>query len=94
MSSSALPRDARQMLRHLTSPQAIEFCNRLLGRTDNGVLTFPEFHATARELVKEKPEDAALFLATLVALDVDATEIDDAPEAPRRPPIPRKDWRP
>lgn len=88
MSSSALTPDARQTLRHLTSTQALDFCSRLLNRTINSMLTFPEFHATARELVEEKPEDAALFLAALVALDMGAPDYDDELDKPLRPPMP------
>ena len=44
MPSPALHPDARQILRQLTSKQAIDFCRRLLDRTINRVLTFSEFH--------------------------------------------------
>ncbi len=90
MSSSALTPDARQTLRHLTSTQALDFCSRLLNRTINSMVTFPEFHATARELVDEKPDDAALFLAALVALDMGAPDVDGDADQPRPPPMPCK----
>jgi hypothetical protein len=75
---------ARETLRHLTSTQALDFCSRLLSRSDNGVLTFREFHATAREMIHECPDDTALFLAALVALDMGAAD-GDADTAPMRP---------
>ena len=87
MPSPALHPDARQILRQLTSKQAIDFCRRLLDRTINRVLTFSEFHDTARELVNEEPEDAALFLAALVAIDVGSPAAGEEPgQAPRPPP--------
>jgi len=86
--TSALTPDAQKTLRHLTSNQALDFCSRLLGRTVDDVLTFHEFHDTARELITEKPDDAALFLAALVALDMNPNNHDDENDVPRRPPIP------
>lgn len=88
MASSALTPEAQKTLRHLTSNQALDFCSRLLGRTVDDVLTFHEFHDTARELVTENPDDAALFLAALVALDMCPSNHDDEPDTPRRPSIP------
>ena len=81
MSLSVPSPHARQTLRHLTSSHALDFCGRLLSRSNSGVLTFHEFHATALEVIREQPAEAALFLAALVALDMGAPDIapDDIP---------------
>ena len=87
MSSTAHSPHARQTLRHLTSSQALDFCGRLLSRSKNGMLTFREFYDTALEVVHEQPDDTALFLAALVALDmgVPDPDPDDLPVRPTEP---------
>ena len=69
---------ARRSLRQLTSPQTLDFCRRLLSRSKEGSLTFREFLTTARELVRERPEDSAMFLAALVALDMASDDAEHA----------------
>ena len=78
---------AHQTLRHLISSQALDFCGRLLSRSNDGMLTFREFFDTALEIVREQPDDAALFLAALVALDMNVPdpEPDDMPWGPNEP---------
>jgi hypothetical protein len=48
------------------------------------MLTFREFYDTALEIVREQPDDTALFLAALVALDmgVPDPEPEDLPVRP------------
>ncbi|MFT4515773.1 MAG: hypothetical protein ACI89X_004311 [Planctomycetota bacterium] len=81
MSSTAHTPYARQTLRHLISSQALDFCGRLLTRSKDGILTFREFNDTALEIVREQPDDAAIFLAALVALDmgIPDPDLDDLP---------------
>ena len=78
---------ARQTLRHLTSSQALDFCGRLLSRSKEVILTFREFYDTAIEVVLEQPEDTAMFLAALIALDmgVPDPEPDEMPARPAEP---------
>lgn len=61
---------ARESLRRLATPHALTFGNRLLRRGKDGMLTFREFVAVARELVAQFPEQTAVYLAALVALDM------------------------
>ena len=68
-------------LRRLATPHALRFGSRLLQRGSGGVITFREFVAVARELVAQRPEQSAIYLAALVALDMQRDE-DAAPEAP------------
>lgn len=74
----------RASLRHLCVPHAIDFGHRLLHKGGGGVLTFREFVAVARDVVAERPEETALYLAALVALDMEAEAHDDVAE-PVRP---------
>lgn len=78
---------AHQTLRQLTSTHALDFCSRLLSQDTNGVFTFREFAQTAREMIREHPGDMAVFLAALVAIDMDVQEMDPT-EPPTRPPAP------
>jgi hypothetical protein len=57
-------------LRRLTTPHALRFGSRLLQRGTGGVITFREFVAVARELVALRPEQSAVYLAALVAIDM------------------------
>jgi hypothetical protein len=77
MPLNATPDHARRSLRQLTTPQTLEFCRRLLKRSNEGSLGFREFVATAHELVIEKPEDSALLLAGMVALDMGSDELNN-----------------
>lgn len=61
---------ARDSLRRLTTPHALHFGSRLLRRGSKDVITFREFVAVARELVTQNPEQSAVYLAALVALDM------------------------
>ncbi len=61
---------ARASLRRLTTPHALAFGTRLLSRGTDGVITFREFLAVAQELVTLLPEQSAIYLAALVALDM------------------------
>lgn len=75
---------ARDSLRRLATPHALHFGSRLLHRGDGGVITFREFVAVARELVLQRPEQTAIYLAALVALDMQADTEGALPE-PREP---------
>jgi hypothetical protein len=70
---------ARESLRHLAMPHAIDFGQRLLGRGKNGVIHFREFVAVARELLAERPDQTAHYLAALVALDMGTPEVQVEP---------------
>lgn len=79
-----VPRSAaRESLRRLATPHALAFGSRLLDRGKDGSITFREFLAVARELVAQLPDQSAIYLATLVALDMGS---DDEPAV--RPPQP------
>ncbi|MCR9246602.1 MAG: hypothetical protein NXI31_16335 [bacterium] len=67
--------DSRTALRRLSAPHALAFGSRLLDRQgphlkNPGPITFREFLRVARELVTHKPEQSAIYLAALVALDM------------------------
>ena len=76
---------ARASLRRLTTPHALAFGTRLLSRGTDGTITFREFLAVARELVTRRPEQSAVYLAALVALDMGS---DDNLLAERSQPSP------
>ena len=65
---------AQQSLRRLTTPHALHFGRRLLRCGSADVITFREFVAVARELVAQSPEQSAIYLAALVAMDMAADE--------------------
>ena len=72
------PVDPRTALRRLSTPHAIAFGSRLLERGKRaarpGQITFREFLGVARELVTQKPEQTAVYLAALVALDMNSED--------------------
>lgn len=61
---------ARESLRRLTTPHALHFGSRLLRSGATETITFREFVAVARELVAQSPEQSAVYLAALVAMDM------------------------
>jgi hypothetical protein len=61
---------ADEALRDLCAVPASAFGERLLARASGPVITFREFVAVARELVRAEPDAMATWLAALVALDV------------------------
>jgi hypothetical protein len=67
---------ARDSLRRLATPHAIDFGTRLLHRGHGGTISFREFLAVAREFVEQRPAQSAVFLAALVALDMGEAEAD------------------
>jgi hypothetical protein len=75
------PRAARDCLRRLATPHALDFGTRLLHRGSGGTISFREFLAVARDFVRERPEQSAVYLAALVALDMGDGGDDDAPRA-------------
>lgn len=80
--SQAVPSPhARESLRRLATPHAIDFGARLLTRGSGGTIAFREFVAVARELVTQRPRQSAVFLAALVALDMgsDDSTVDTTP---------------
>ncbi|HEB52736.1 MAG TPA: hypothetical protein ENI87_05730 [bacterium] len=81
MTTPATSLQTRHQLRLLTTPHALDFGNRLLGRSSNGVLTFREFVDTAREMFAEHPEQCATYLAALVALDMSDDDEESRPAA-------------
>lgn len=66
------PFDSRAALRRLSAPHALAFGSRLLDRDRcaEGTIAFREFLDVARELVTKVPEQSAVYLAALVALDM------------------------
>jgi hypothetical protein len=75
---------ARDSLRRLTTPHALHFGSRLLRRGKDDVITFREFVDVARELVATWPEQSAVYLAALVALDMGTEEANRCPPEPSR----------
>ena len=71
---------ARDSLRRLTSPHAMNFGSRPLRRGIGGVITFRGFVAVAREFVSQMPEQSAVHLAALVDMCRDMI-----PHEPARP---------
>ena len=76
-------RAARESLRRLATPHALAFGTRLLDHGEGGVIRFREFLAVARDFVRERPEQTAVYLAALVALDMGGA--DDDARAPGEP---------
>lgn len=80
MKQPSPPIDPRTLLRRLSAPHAIAFGSRLLERGDHGAglgkgtITFREFLNVARELVTQMPEQSAVYLAALVALDMSSED--------------------
>lgn len=68
------PRASRTALRRLSAPHALAFGSRLLSQGVGGPLTFREFLSVAHELIATMPEQAAVYLAALVALDMSAED--------------------
>ena len=79
---------ARDALRRLLTPHALDFGTRLLHRGSSGVITFREFVAVARDFLNERPEQGALYLAALVALDMSTPDAGADGGAPRAPVCP------
>lgn len=75
---------ARDSLRRLATPHAIDFGTRLLHRGTGGTIPFREFLAVARDYVSQRPDQSAVYLAALVALDMANAE-DDTPHGPAQP---------
>jgi hypothetical protein len=66
-------------LRRLCRKQAATFGTRLLGRANGDAVSFQEFVAVARELISALPDQAAVYLAALVALDMNRPDDPDLP---------------
>lgn len=79
---------ARDSLRRLATPHAIDFGARLLHRGTGGTISFREFLAVAREYVSERPDQTAVYLAALVALDMNAQDDERQRPAPAPEPCP------
>jgi hypothetical protein len=75
-------RAARDCLRRLATPHALDFGTRLLHRGNGGTISFREFVAVARDYVRERPEQTAVYLAALVALDMGSGDDDPARGSP------------
>lgn len=80
--SSGVPSAARESLRRLATPHAIDFGTRLLHRGHDGTISFREFLAVAREFVEQRPAQSAVYLAALVALDMGDPECAPPPPKP------------
>ena len=70
MNKPTPPEQVRFALRRLTAPHALAFGSRLLHAGGEGSITFREFVDVARDLIQQLPEQAAVYLAGLVALDM------------------------
>jgi hypothetical protein len=70
MNTTTSPQQLRTALRRLTVPHALAFGNRLLRSGDHSTITFREFIDAARDLIAQLPEQSAVYLAALVALDM------------------------
>jgi hypothetical protein len=86
MHQPTTPTIARESLRRLATPHAIDFGNRLLVRGSGGLISFREFIAVAREFMRERPDQSAFYLAALVALDMGSPDDDER----ARPPEPSR----
>jgi len=75
---------ASASLRRLLTPHALDFGARLLRAGSGGTIRFREFLAVARDFVRERPEQSAVYLATLVALDMHAHD-GEGRDVPPRP---------
>ncbi|GAB4162775.1 MAG: hypothetical protein Fur0037_28780 [Planctomycetota bacterium] len=64
------PLDAERILRGICAPHARRFGSRLLSVARGGSVAFPQFVEVAREFVEALPDQAATWLAALVALDM------------------------
>ena len=67
---------ARSSLRRLCVPHAVTFGASLLHRARDGCVPFRDFVAVARELIAASPDQAAVYLAALVALDMQVRDGD------------------
>ena len=74
MHKSTPTAEVREALRRLSAPHALTFGHRLLSRGSGRAITFLEFIDVARELVAQRPEQSAVYLAALVALDMSAED--------------------
>ncbi|MFO1078651.1 MAG: hypothetical protein U1E73_13080 [Planctomycetota bacterium] len=79
MTEMPAPRASRAALRRLSAPHALAFGSRLLSQGTGGPITFREFLCVAREWIAATPDQAAVYLAALVALDMST---DDSLLAP------------
>ncbi|HEX6810757.1 MAG TPA: hypothetical protein VF384_03955 [Planctomycetota bacterium] len=84
MNTTTRPQTARDSLRRLTAPHALNFGSRLLRRGGGGIITFREFVAVAREFINQMPEQSAVYLAALVALDMCKDEAAPEPDMPSK----------
>lgn len=75
----------QESLRSLTAPIALDYCARLLDRSKDGTLTFDDFVAAARSLLLYDPEISAIYLAALVALDMQHIDEDAVGRSPHAP---------
>jgi hypothetical protein len=82
MNKPTPPEQVRFALRRLTAPHALAFGSRLLQTGGPGTITFREFVDVARDLVQQLPEQAAVYLAGLVALDMANEDCLLATQAP------------
>ena len=79
---------AEPALRELCAAPASTFGKRLLARSNGGPITFHEFIALAREMIRSEPDAMATWLAALVALEVRSQDNQDPEQAPPGPPSP------
>ncbi len=71
------PCDPGFALRQLCAEPAAAFGERLLARADGASISFRVFVQCARELVAANPDDAARWIAAMVALDMYDMRRDD-----------------
>jgi len=64
-------------LRQLCAEPAAAFGERLLARADGASISFRVFVQCARDLVAASPEDAARWIAAMVALEMFGMRRDD-----------------
>lgn len=78
---------ARASLRRLATPHAIDFGTRLLRKGRDGDELAEADDAVARAFVAEQPEASAVYLATLVALDIGRPDDDSTGHRPQPPSV-------
>jgi len=63
-------------LQRIIAGYGLVFGHRLLEQAGDEILRFRQFLDVAIELVEERPEDAAMYLAAMVAVDIQRTQIE------------------
>lgn len=69
--------DTRASLHRLCSSHSLTFGMLLLQSADEGAVPFRAFVRVAEQIIAERPQQAAIHLAALVALDMDRATAEE-----------------